>query len=43
MANFKAVMRVFRRFTQQSNEAVMDHLYGWMFEQIGDVPFVVEG
>ena len=34
MANFKAVMRVFRRFTQQSNEAVMDHLYGWMFEQI---------
>ena len=34
MANFKAVMRVFRRFTQHSNEAVMDKLYGWMFEQI---------
>jgi hypothetical protein len=34
MANFKAVMRLFRRFTQNSNEAVMDSLYGWMFEQI---------
>ena len=34
MANFKAVMRLFRRFTQHSNEAVMDKLYGWMFEQI---------
>jgi hypothetical protein len=34
MANFKAVMRLFRRFTQNSNEAVMDKLYGWMFEQI---------
>jgi len=28
MANFKAVMRLFRRFTQNSNEAVMDKLYG---------------
>jgi hypothetical protein len=34
MANFKAVMRLFRRFNQNSNEAVMDKLYGWMFEQI---------
>jgi Transposase DDE domain group 1 len=34
MANFKAVMRLFRRFTQNSNEAVMDKLYGWMFDQI---------
>ena len=34
MANFKAVMRLFRRFTQDTNEAVMDRLYGWMFAQI---------
>ena len=34
MANFKAVMRLFRRFTQNSNEAVMDSLYGWMLGQI---------
>lgn len=34
MANFKAVMRLFRRFTQHTNEAVMDRLYGWMFDQI---------
>jgi hypothetical protein len=27
-------MRLFRRFTQHSNEAVMNSLYGWMFEQI---------
>jgi hypothetical protein len=34
MANFKAVMGLFRRFTQNSNEAVMDSLYGWMLGQI---------
>jgi hypothetical protein len=34
MANFKAVMRLFRRFTQQTNESVMDSLYQWMFGQI---------
>jgi hypothetical protein len=34
MANFKAVMRLFRRFTQSTNESVMDKLYRWMFEQI---------
>ena len=34
MASFKAVMGLFRRFTQNSNEAVMDSLYGWMLGQI---------
>ena len=30
MANFKAIMRLFARFSQGSNEAVMDSLYRWM-------------
>ena len=34
MANFKAVMRLFCRFTQSTNEGVMNHLYRWMFDQI---------
>jgi Transposase DDE domain group 1 len=34
MANFKAVMRLFRRFTQSTNEGVMDKLYSWLFDQI---------
>lgn len=34
MANFKAVMRLFNKFTQSTNESVMDCLYGWMFGQI---------
>jgi hypothetical protein len=34
MANFKAVMRLFSRFSQSTNEAVMDHLYRWMFDHI---------
>jgi hypothetical protein len=34
MANFKAVMRLFNKFTQSSNESVMDALYQWMFGQI---------
>ncbi len=34
MANFRAVMRLFRRFTHDANEAVMDRRYGWMFGQI---------
>ena len=34
MANFKAVMRLFSKFTQSTNEAVMDSLYQWMFGQI---------
>jgi hypothetical protein len=32
MANFKAVMRLFSKFSQSTNESVMDSLYGWMFE-----------
>ena len=34
MANFKAVMRLFNKFTQATNESVMDSLYQWMFGQI---------
>jgi len=34
MANFKAVMRLFNKFTQSTNESVMDSLYRWMFDQI---------
>ncbi len=34
MANFKAVMRLFQRFTQGSNQGVMDSLYSWLFGQI---------
>ena len=34
MANFKAVMRLFNKFTQSTNESVMDSLYQWMFGQI---------
>jgi hypothetical protein len=34
MANFKAVMRLFKKFTQDTNESVMDSLHQWMFNQI---------
>ena len=34
MANFKAVMRLFNKFTQAMNESVMDSLYRWMFSQL---------
>ena len=34
MANFKAVMRLFKKFSQSTNESVMDSLYQWMFNQI---------
>jgi Transposase DDE domain group 1 len=34
MANFKAVMRLFQRFTQGSNQGVMDSLYRWLFGQV---------
>ena len=34
MANFKAIMRLFNKFDQDTNESVMDALYGWMFSQI---------
>lgn len=34
MANFKAVMRLFNKFSQGTNEVVMDSLYRWLFGQI---------
>jgi hypothetical protein len=34
MANFKAVMLLFRRFTQESNDSVMESLYRWLFGHI---------
>jgi hypothetical protein len=34
MANFKAVLRLFRRFTQASSQDAMDSLYRWLFGQI---------
>lgn len=34
MANFKAVLRLFNKFTQGTNESVMDSLYRWMFGQL---------
>ena len=34
MANFKAVMRLFRKFSQARNEQVMNALYRWWFTQL---------
>jgi len=34
MANFKAVMRLFRKFSQARNEQVMRTLYRWWFTQL---------
>ena len=34
MANFKAVMRLFRKFSQGENDRVMGSLYRWLFEQL---------
>jgi len=34
MANFKAVMRLFRKFTQAENERVLGSLYRWLFTQL---------
>jgi len=34
MANFKAVMRLFRKFSQATNEHVFGALYRWLFAQI---------
>lgn len=34
MANFKAIIRLFRRFTQQTTESVMDSLCQWIFEHL---------
>lgn len=34
MANFKAVIRLFRKFDQPTNDRVFDQLYGWLFGQL---------
>ena len=34
MANFKALIRFFNRFSQSGNQAVFAHLYRWLFDQI---------
>ena len=34
MANFKAVMRLFRKFTQADNERALGYLYCWLFGQV---------
>ena len=34
MANFKAIIRLFNKFGQSTNESVMDNLYQWMFSQL---------
>ena len=35
MANFKAIMRLFRKFTQADNERIANILYSWQFSQLG--------
>jgi len=34
MANFKAVMRLFRKFSQSANQQVFSRLYRWWFSQL---------
>lgn len=34
MANFKAVMRLFRKFSQEDNDRVANVLYRWLFERL---------
>ena len=34
MANFKAIIRLFRRFTNHHNETVFDNLYQWQFNNL---------
>jgi hypothetical protein len=34
MANFKALIRFFNKFSQATNEAVFGRLYRWLFDQI---------
>lgn len=34
MANFKAVMRLFRKFSQAENERVLGALYRWLLAQL---------
>lgn len=35
MANFKAIMRLFRKFSQADNEHIANSLYHWQFQQLG--------
>ena len=35
MANFKAIMRLFRKFSQADNERIANSLYHWQFQQLG--------
>ena len=35
MANFKAIMRLFRKFSQADNERIANTLYSWQFGQLG--------
>jgi hypothetical protein len=35
MANFKAIMSLFRKFTQADNERIANTLYQWQFQQLG--------
>ena len=35
MANFKAIIRLFRKFSQVDNERIANSLYGWQFRQLG--------
>ena len=34
MANFKAIMRLLKRFTQQDNDRISGNLYRWPFGQL---------
>ena len=34
MANFKAVIRLFRKFDQPTNDRVFDNLYAWLFGKL---------
>ncbi len=34
MANFKAVMRLFRKFDQSTNDAVFGRLFAWLFSNL---------
>jgi hypothetical protein len=35
MANFKAIIRLFRKFSQVDNERIANSLYSWQFSQLG--------
>ena len=42
MANFKALIRFFNKFSQASNEHVFGQLYRWLFEQIAMVRLTLD-